>query len=79
MPVKSCPADPFRKHGREPNYELTPSGGKTMRKALKQLREMARHWNSILEAFKHYAEGKMKQSKVEANRNGAAARKEPER
>jgi hypothetical protein len=50
-----------------------------MRKALKQMREMARYWNSILEAFKHYAEGKMKRSKVEANRNGVAARKEPER
>jgi hypothetical protein len=50
-----------------------------MREALKQLREMARYWHSILEAFKHYAEGKMKQSKDEANRNGAAARKEPER
>jgi hypothetical protein len=50
-----------------------------MRKALKQLREMARYWNTILESFKRYAEGKMKQSKVEANHNGAARRKEPER
>jgi hypothetical protein len=50
-----------------------------MRKALKQLREMARYWNTVLEAFKRYAEDKTKQSKVEANRNGAAARKEPER
>jgi hypothetical protein len=48
-----------------------------MRKALKQLREMARYWNTILESFKRYAEGKMKQPKV-ANRNGAKARKEPE-
>jgi hypothetical protein len=50
-----------------------------MRGALKQLREMARYWNTILEAFKHYAEEKMKQSKDEANPNGAAPRKEPER
>jgi hypothetical protein len=50
-----------------------------MRKALEQLREMERHWKAILEAFKRYAEGKMKQSKVEAHRNGAAAREEPER
>ena len=50
-----------------------------MRKALKQLREMARYWNDILDAFKHYAEGKMKQTKDEANGNGAAPRKEPER
>jgi hypothetical protein len=48
-----------------------------MRKALEQLREMERYWKGILEAFKRYAEGKMKQPKV-ANRNGAKARKEPE-
>jgi hypothetical protein len=53
------------------------SEGKIMRKALKQLREMERYWNTVLDAFKRYAEGKMKQSKAEANRNGAAARKEP--
>jgi hypothetical protein len=50
-----------------------------MRKALEQLRKIERYWNTILGAFKRYAEGKMKQSKVEANRNGAAARKEQER
>ncbi|MBV8134563.1 MAG: hypothetical protein JO121_02825 [Deltaproteobacteria bacterium] len=50
-----------------------------MRKALEQLRKMERYWNTILEAFKRYAEGKMKHPKVEANRNGAAARKESER
>ena len=50
-----------------------------MRKAFEQLREMERYWKTILEAFKRYAEGKMKQSKVEANRNGPAARKEPHR
>jgi len=59
--------------------ELAPSGGKIMRKALEQLRKMERYWNTILEAFKRYAEGKMKHTKVEANRNGAAARKESER
>jgi hypothetical protein len=37
-----------------------------MRKALEQLREMERYWKTILEAFKRYAEGKMKRSKVEA-------------
>jgi len=50
-----------------------------MRKVLKQLRQMERYWKTILEAFKRYAEGKMKQSKAEANHNGAATRKEPER
>ena len=50
-----------------------------MRKAFEQLREMERYWKTILEAFKRYAEGKMKQSKVEAHRNGAGERKEPER
>jgi hypothetical protein len=50
-----------------------------MRKALKQLRKIARYWDTVLEAFKDYVEGKMKQSKVESNRNGAAPRKEPER
>jgi len=50
-----------------------------MRKALEQLREMERHWKTILEAFKRYAEGKMKQPKDEANRNGAAAQKGRER
>jgi hypothetical protein len=59
--------------------ELAPSGGKIMRKALEQLRKMERYWNTILDAFKRYAEGKMKHTKVEANRNGAAARKESER
>jgi predicted transcriptional regulator len=60
-------------------HELAPSGGKTMRKALEQLREMERYWNRILEAFKRYAEKNMKQSQVEPNRNGAIARKETER
>jgi hypothetical protein len=50
-----------------------------MRKALDRLRAMARYWNAMLAAFKHHAEAKMKQSKGEANRNGTAARKEPER
>jgi hypothetical protein len=42
-----------------------------------QLRKIERYWNAILEAFKRYTQGEMKQSKVEADRNGAAARKEP--
>ena len=50
-----------------------------MRKALEQLREVERYWKTILEAFKRYAEGKMKHSKGEANRNGVATLKEPER
>ena len=50
-----------------------------MRKALEQLRRMERYWNTILEAFKRYAEGKMNHTKVDADRNGAAARKESDR
>jgi hypothetical protein len=50
-----------------------------MRKALEQLRKMERYWNAILEAFKRYAEGKMKHTKGDADRNGAATRKESER
>ena len=64
-----------RIHGRE----LAPSGGKIMRKALEQLRRMERYWNTILEAFKRYAEGKMNHTKVDADRNGAPARKESDR
>ncbi len=49
-----------------------------MYKALKQLQDMERYWRTILETFKRYAEETMKQPKSEADRNGAAAPKEPE-
>src|SRR5262249_38017903 len=32
--------------------------GKTMRQTIERLEEMERYWNEVLEAFKHYVEGK---------------------
>jgi DNA-binding transcriptional ArsR family regulator len=47
-----------RKSGRERIYELAPSGGKEMRKAIEQLQAMERFWDVVLAAFKRYAEKK---------------------
>ena len=47
-----------RKNGRERIYELAPSGGKTMRETIERLEEMERYWDTVLEAFKRYAEEK---------------------
>jgi len=44
------------KSGRERIYQLAPTGRKAMREAIKELRDMERYWDFILEAFKNYAE-----------------------
>ena len=68
-----------RQHGREQIYELAPSGSQVIEELIGTLEQVGRFWDTALDAFKRYAEEKMKHSKVEANHNGAAAGKEPER
>jgi len=47
-----------RKNGRERIYELAPSGGTAMRETIAQLQQMERYWDTVLAAFKRYAEAK---------------------
>jgi DNA-binding transcriptional ArsR family regulator len=47
-----------RKSGRERIYQLAPSGGRAMRRAIQQLEDLERFWDVALEAFKRYAEKK---------------------
>jgi DNA-binding transcriptional ArsR family regulator len=48
----------MRREGRERIYELAPDGGQAIRELINQLEEVGRFWDSALERFKQYVEGK---------------------
>ena len=47
-----------KQNGREQIYELAPSGGKAIGELIEKLEEVGRFWDTALESFKRYAEGK---------------------
>jgi DNA-binding transcriptional ArsR family regulator len=47
-----------KQNGREQVYELAPLGSKSIGELIEKLEEVGRFWDTALESFKRYAEGK---------------------